>query len=119
MNSPGLWICLLSLLDDLNVRTHGLKHVRVDHSCFVAQQFGALDELLRHAHSHKSLEFLVVGPRYSVPELGRAVVVEVYAGHVQILDVPREGGPEAADVEVGRVDAGQNAFSQRVANYST
>ena len=116
MNSPGFWICLFSPLDDLDVRTHRLEHVRVDHRRLVPQQLGALDELLRHAHPHEGLEFLVVGARYAVPELRRPVVVEVDAGHVQVLHVPREGRSEAAYVQVRRVDARQRAFAQRVAD---
>lgn len=79
------------------------------------QQLRALDELLRHARLHERLELLVVSARDAVPELRRAVVVEVDARHVEVLDVPRERGSEAADVQVRRVDARERPLAERVA----
>ena len=105
MNSPGFCICLLNSLDDLDVRTHRLEQVWVNHSCFVTQQLVALNEFFRHSRFHKRLEFLVVRARYSIPELRCSIMVEVDARHVEVLNVPRECCPEAAYVQVGRVDA--------------
>ena len=114
MNSPGPCRCLVTQLLHHRAR-HALDVlVRVHEHRLVTEELIALHEGLREAALDVGLQPAALARREAVPELWAAVVQVVDAREVEVLDVGREHRPEAADVEVGLVDAAQPRAAQRV-----